>query len=152
MGRGQGDGDIGTLVWGLGTWGRETRDLRPSSMGRGDVWDGDAGDAGCEWLLQKLEVNAISVTFLVNMFWWRQPTVPLVPVLNLYTASSRRIALYSSSDFSRRYPSEISFLTDQLALPTPRGTQVCRDKGFRLFKQASGRSGKVSPRTKELLF
>ena len=43
MGRGQGDGDIGTHVWGLGTWGRETRDLRASSMGRGDVWDGDAG-------------------------------------------------------------------------------------------------------------
>ena len=43
LGRGQGDGDIGTRVWGLGTWGRETRDLRTSSMGRGDVWDGDAG-------------------------------------------------------------------------------------------------------------
>ena len=48
VGRGQGDGDIGTRVWGLGTWGRETRDLRTSSMGRGDVWDGDAGDAECE--------------------------------------------------------------------------------------------------------
>ena len=43
LGRGQGDGDIGTRVWGLGTWGRETRDLRTSSMGRGDVWDGDVG-------------------------------------------------------------------------------------------------------------
>ena len=43
MGRGQGDGDIETRVWGLGTWGRETKDLRISSMGRGDVWDGDAG-------------------------------------------------------------------------------------------------------------
>ena len=43
VGRGQGDGDIGTRVWGLGTWGRATRDLRTSSMGRGDVWDGDAG-------------------------------------------------------------------------------------------------------------
>ena len=43
VGRGQGDGDIGTRVWGLGTWGRETRDLRTSSMGRGDVWDGDSG-------------------------------------------------------------------------------------------------------------
>ena len=31
-------------MWGLGTWGRETRDLRTSSVGRGDVWDGDAGD------------------------------------------------------------------------------------------------------------
>ena len=59
LGRGQGDGDIGTRVWGLGTWGRETRDLRTSSMGRGDVWD---GDAGCEELLQKSEVNAISLS------------------------------------------------------------------------------------------
>ena len=68
-------------------------------------------------------------------------------------ASSRRIALYSSFDFSRRCPSEISFFTDQLALPTPRGTQVCHAEGLRLFKQASqGRSGKVSPGTKELLF
>ena len=33
VGRGQGDGDIGTRVWGLGTWGRETRDLRHQ------VWD-----------------------------------------------------------------------------------------------------------------
>ena len=31
-------------MWGLGTWGRETRDLGTSSMGRGDVWDGNAGD------------------------------------------------------------------------------------------------------------
>ena len=37
VGRGQGDGDIGTRVWGLGTWERETRDLRTSSMGREDV-------------------------------------------------------------------------------------------------------------------
>ena len=56
VGRGQGDGDIGTRVWGLGTWGRETRDLGKSSMGRGDVWDGNEGtsnagkqgDAGCK--------------------------------------------------------------------------------------------------------
>ena len=26
--------DIGTRVWGLGTWGRQTKDLRTSSMGR----------------------------------------------------------------------------------------------------------------------
>ena len=37
-GRGHRDACVGT-----GTWGRETRDLRTSSMGRGDVWDGDAG-------------------------------------------------------------------------------------------------------------
>ena len=58
VGRGQGDGDIGTRVWGLGTWGRETRDLRTLRMGRGDVKNRDAGDAGCEELLQKSEVNA----------------------------------------------------------------------------------------------
>ena len=27
----------------MGTWGPETGDLGTSSMGRGDVWDGDAG-------------------------------------------------------------------------------------------------------------
>ena len=43
VGRGQGDGDIGTRVWGHGTWGRETRDLGKSSMGRGDVWDRNEG-------------------------------------------------------------------------------------------------------------
>ena len=48
VGRGQGDGDVGTRVWGLGTWGRETRDLRTSSMGRGDVKYGDEGDVECE--------------------------------------------------------------------------------------------------------
>ena len=48
VGRGQGDRDVGTRVWGLGTWGRETRDLGTSSMGRGDVKNRDAGDAGCE--------------------------------------------------------------------------------------------------------
>ena len=36
VGRGHGDACVGT-------WGRETRDLGTSSMGRGDVWDGDAG-------------------------------------------------------------------------------------------------------------
>ena len=46
-------------MWGLGTWGRERRDLRTSSMGRGDVKYRDAGDARCEKLLQKSEVNAI---------------------------------------------------------------------------------------------
>ena len=48
VGRGQGDRDMGTRVWGLGTSGRETRDLGTSSMGRGDVKNRDAGDAGCE--------------------------------------------------------------------------------------------------------
>ena len=43
---------MGTRVWGLGTWERETRDLGTSSIygtrGRGDVKNRDAGDAGCE--------------------------------------------------------------------------------------------------------
>ena len=43
MGRGKQDGGIGTHVWGPGNWGCETRDLSTSSMGCGDVWDGDAG-------------------------------------------------------------------------------------------------------------
>ena len=52
VGRGQRDGDIGTRVWRLWTWGRETRDLGTSSMGRvgrgrGDVKYMDSGDAGC---------------------------------------------------------------------------------------------------------
>ena len=45
VGWGHRDGDIATRVWGLETEGRETRDLRTSSMGRGYVWDGDT-DAG----------------------------------------------------------------------------------------------------------
>ena len=36
VGQGQGDGDIGTRVWGLG-------DARRGNMGHGDVCDGDAG-------------------------------------------------------------------------------------------------------------
>ena len=62
VGRGQGDGDIGTCVWGLGTWGREMRDLRTSNIGRGDVKTRDAGDAVYEYLSQKSEVNAMSLS------------------------------------------------------------------------------------------
>ena len=51
MGRGHGDACVGT-------WGRETRDLGASSMGRGDVWDGDAGfkhrDAGTIMIIEKV--------------------------------------------------------------------------------------------------
>ena len=87
VGRGKGDGDFGTRVWGLGSWGRETRDLRTSNMGRGDVKYRDAGHAGYELLLQKSEVNAISVTFLVNMFWRRQPTLPSLGILQAFLRS-----------------------------------------------------------------
>ena len=72
VGRGQGDGDVGTRVWGLGTWGRETRDLRTSSMGRGDVWGGDAGTSNTgtrgTWNVndyyKSQEVNAMSLCYL----------------------------------------------------------------------------------------
>ena len=74
--RGQGHRDTCVGTWDLGTWDEGLKDIN-STMERGDVWEGgcgdvknwDAGDAGCEWL------NAISVTFLENMFWWRQPTL-----------------------------------------------------------------------------
>ena len=49
-------------MWGLGTWARETRDFGTSSMGRGEVKTWNAGDAECEELLQKSEVNAISLS------------------------------------------------------------------------------------------
>ena len=55
MGCGQGDGGMGTRVWGLGTWGRETKDLRTSSMGRGDFKHRDAGDAGTIVIIAKVE-------------------------------------------------------------------------------------------------
>ena len=58
MGRGQGDGDIRTRVWGLGTWDLGTRDGGLEDIkygtrgrvgrGRGDVKHRDVGDAGCE--------------------------------------------------------------------------------------------------------
>ena len=45
---------MGTRVWGLGTWGRETRDLRTSSMGRGDFKHRDAGDAGTIMIIENV--------------------------------------------------------------------------------------------------
>ena len=39
VGRGQGDGDIGTRLWGLGGLG----DSRRGTMERGDAWNGDVG-------------------------------------------------------------------------------------------------------------
>ena len=55
-----GTGTLGRVCGNFGTWKSETRDLGTLNMGR--------GDAGMR-LLQKSEGNAISVTFLVNMFW-----------------------------------------------------------------------------------
>ena len=58
VGRGQGDGDIGTRVWCVETWDLGTRDKGLEDIkygtrgrvgrGRGDVKNRDAGDAGCE--------------------------------------------------------------------------------------------------------
>ena len=70
LGRGQGNGNIETRVWGLGTWGRVKRYLRTRSIGRGNVKNRDAGDAGYEWLSQKSEVNAISSFFVKMCYLW----------------------------------------------------------------------------------
>ena len=49
-------------MWGLGIWGHEGRDVGTSSMGRGDVWDGDAGTSNIGTREIKSEVNAISLS------------------------------------------------------------------------------------------
>ena len=51
LGRGQGDGGIGTLVWGLGdarrgTWGHQVLDAGTCGTGTRDVKYRDAGDTG----------------------------------------------------------------------------------------------------------
>ena len=70
VGRGQGDGDIGTRVcgtWDLGTRYEKLEDMKYGTLGRvgrgnRDVKNRDAGDTGCERLSQKSEVNAISLS------------------------------------------------------------------------------------------
>ena len=59
VGRGQGDGDIGTRVWRLGTWGS---DIKYGTRGRVGREHREEEDAGCERLSQKSEVNAISLS------------------------------------------------------------------------------------------
>ena len=64
-GRGHRDACVGT--WDLGTRDEGLEDINYGTRGRvgrgrGDVKNRDAGDAGCEWLLQKSEVNAISLS------------------------------------------------------------------------------------------
>ena len=49
-------------MWGLGTWGREGRDVGTSSMGSEDVWDGDAGMSNIGTREVKSEVNAICLS------------------------------------------------------------------------------------------
>ena len=70
----QGDLDMGTRVRGLGDARRGTEDIKYGTWGRvgrgrGDCKHRDAGDAGTIMIIEKSEVNAISVTFFVNMFW-----------------------------------------------------------------------------------
>ena len=72
--RGQGHRDACVGTWDLGTQDEGLEDINYGTWGCvrrgcGDVKNRDAGDAGCERLSQKSEVNAISVTFLENMFW-----------------------------------------------------------------------------------
>ena len=65
VGREQGDGGIRTRVGGLGTGGRETRDLRTSSMGRGDAGTSNTGTQGTQDVndyCSESEVNAISLS------------------------------------------------------------------------------------------
>ena len=86
----------GKTPWDFGTRDEGLEDIKFGTRGhvgrgRGDVKYRDAGDTGCELLSQKSEVNAISVTFLVNMFWWRQPTLPsLASFIPVYKAKTRR--------------------------------------------------------------
>ena len=63
-----GTGTSGRVCGDSGTWGRETRDLRTSSMGRGDAGTSNTGTQGTRDVNKKSKLNAISVTFLVNMF------------------------------------------------------------------------------------
>ena len=65
VGRGQGDGDIGTRVcgtWDLGTRYEKLEDIKYGTRGRVGRGNRDAEDAGCERLSQKSEVNAISLS------------------------------------------------------------------------------------------
>ena len=55
-GRGHRDACVGT--WNLGTRDEGLKDIKYGTRGRGSVKYRDAGDAGCEWFLQKSEVNA----------------------------------------------------------------------------------------------
>ena len=85
--RGQGHRNTCVGTWDLGRRDEGLKDINYGTwgcVGRGcrDVKNWDAGDAGCEWISQKSEVNGISVTFLENMFWWRQPTLTSLAFLH----------------------------------------------------------------------
>ena len=83
--RGQGHRDACVGTWDVGTWDEGLEDINYGTRGRvgrgrGDVKYRDPGEVGCEWLLQKSQINAISVTFLVNMFWWKETHPALLRV------------------------------------------------------------------------
>ena len=65
--RGQGHRDACVGTWDVGTRDEGLEDIKYGTRGRvgrgrGDVKNREAGDAGCEWLSQKSEVNAISLS------------------------------------------------------------------------------------------
>ena len=65
--RGRGHRDACVRTWDLGTQDKRLEDIKYGTRGRvgrgrRDVKYRDAGDAGCEWLLQKSEVNAICLS------------------------------------------------------------------------------------------
>ena len=65
--RGRGHRDACVEIWVLGTRDEGLEDIKCGTRGRvgrgcGDVKNRDAGDAGCEELLQKSEVNTISLS------------------------------------------------------------------------------------------
>ena len=67
--RGRGLRDACVETWDLGTRDDGFGDIKYGTRGRvgrgrGNVKYTDAGDAGCQSLLQKSEVNAISVTLI----------------------------------------------------------------------------------------
>ena len=58
-------------VWGFGTSGCESRDLGTSSMGRGDMWDGDVGTSktgtqGMRMIITKVR-GKCDISFFVKM-------------------------------------------------------------------------------------
>ena len=74
----------------MGTWGRETRDLGTSSIGRGDVWDGDAGTIMIiEKVGGKCDISHFSREYVLV-----KATYPAllnrVPSMPVYEANTRR--------------------------------------------------------------
>ena len=71
LGRGQGDGDKGTRVWGLGTWGHQVWDTGRCGTGRRDVKYRDAGTSntgtrGTLMFIAKVRIKC-DISFFVKM-------------------------------------------------------------------------------------